>query len=111
MSKIEIEFYITANGKSPYVKWMDALTISIRAIIHKRIARLEAGSFGDAKAINGCRGLYELRIHEGPGYRVYFGKLKNVLVVLLCGGKKGTQSRDVEKARKYWDDYKENNED
>ena len=111
MKKIEIEFYTTANGKSPYVKWMDSLTISTRAIIHKRIARLEAGNFGDAKTLKGCRDLYELRIHEGPGYRIYFGKIKNILVVLLCGGKKGNQSQDIIKAKKYWEDYKENNEE
>jgi putative addiction module killer protein len=111
MKKIEIEFYVTENGKSPYVKWTESLTIAVRAMIHRRITRLETGNFGDAKLIKGSRRLYELRIHEGPGYRIYFGKCSNFLVVLLCGGKKGSQSQDIVKAKKYWQDYMENNEE
>lgn len=111
MKKIEIEFYVSANGKSPYVQWIDSLTTSARAIIHKRITRLEVGNFGDAKVIKGYRGLYELRIHEGPGYRIYFGKRGNILIVLLCGGKKNSQAQDIIKAKKYWDDYIENSEE
>jgi len=88
---------------------VQSLTTPVRAIVHKRITRLEAGNFGDAKLIKGSRKLYELRIHEGPGYRVYFGKCDNILVILLCGGKKGTQSQDISKAKKYWQDYMENN--
>ncbi|MBF5058634.1 type II toxin-antitoxin system RelE/ParE family toxin [Candidatus Neptunochlamydia vexilliferae] len=76
---------------------------------YKRIARLEVGNFGDAKAIKGCRGLYELRIHIGPGYRIYFGRQGNIMVILLSGGKKGTQRQDILKAGEYWQDYLENN--
>ena len=109
MKKIELEFYITAGGKTPYVKWISSLNTRTRAIIHRRIARLEAGNFGDIQSIKGSRGLCELRIHEGPGYRIYFGKQANIIVVLLCGGKKGTQSQDILKAKGYWQDYLENN--
>jgi len=106
-----IEFYVAANGRSPFVKWVSSLSLGTRAIIHRRITRLEAGNFGDAKSIKGARGLYELRIHEGPGYRIYLGKRADVLVVLLCGGKKGTQRQDIIKAKEYWQDYLENKRD
>jgi putative addiction module killer protein len=52
-------------------------------------------------------GVWELRFHFGSGYRVYYGKIGKVVVVLLCGGSKGTQGRDIEKARRYWRDYKD----
>ncbi len=85
------------------------LNSTTRAIIRRRITRLELGNFGDAKQIKGAKGLYELRIHEGPGYRVYYGKKGQVIVVLLTAGKKGTQAKDIEKAKQYWSDYLENN--
>lgn len=111
MKKINTEYYTTESGKAPSVKWIKSLGVSSRAIIHKRIARLEVGNFGDTKAIKGTTGLYEMRIHDGPGYRVYFGKRKKILVVLICGGKKGSQSRDILKAKTYWQDYIENTEE
>lgn len=55
--------------------------------------------------LRGAKGLYELRIHDGPGYRVYFGKMRGKLVILLCGGTKGTQKRDVDRAKRYWAAY------
>ena len=110
MEKIEIELYTSSSGKSPFTKWITSLGVATRAIMHRRIARIEAGNFGDSKLVKGTRGLHELRIHEGPGYRIYFGKRKNIVVVLLCGGKKGTQRQDIEKAKDYWQDYLENNE-
>lgn len=111
MEPVEIELYVTEAGKRPFDKWAKSLASQARAIIRRRLTRLELGNFGDAKSIKGARGLYELRIHEGPGYRVYFGKRRDVLVILLSGGKKGTQSLDISKAKKYWQDYLENNEE
>lgn len=111
MKQIEIELYTTNNQECPFEKWIRSLTTRTRAIIHKRMARLEAGNFGDAKRIKGTRGLYELRIHEGPGYRIYFGKKREVLVILLCGGKKGSQSQDILKAKQYWQDDTENHQE
>ena len=110
MKKIEIELYTTDTGKCPFEKWSDSLTIRVRAIIHKRITRLEVGHFGDAKSLKEFKGLYELRIHGGPGYRIYFGKKGNVIVILLYGGQKKTQSQDISKAKKYWQDYLKHNE-
>ncbi len=74
-------------------------------MIQTRIGRLRLGNFGDFKAVG--RGVYELRIHISPGYRIYFGRVENEIVLLLCGGTKGNQRKDILKAYGYFDDYKE----
>lgn len=76
--------------------WLGAMTdrTGARRIV-QRIARLEIGNFGDAKFFDG---IGELRIHHGPGYRVYFAKRGDVLVILLCGGDKSTQKKDINRA-------------
>ncbi|MCP5505376.1 MAG: type II toxin-antitoxin system RelE/ParE family toxin [Chlamydiales bacterium] len=109
MFRMEIEIYSTSSGKEPFTKWMTTLTSVTRAIVRKRLTRLELGNFGDVKLIKGVKGLYELRIHEGPGYRVYYGKKGKIVVVLLTAGKKNNQAKDIEKAKQYWSDYSENN--
>ena len=81
-----------------FSKWIrDLRDRSARITIAQRIERLEAGLPGDVKAVG--EGVSELRIHVGPGYRVYFQRRGNLLVILLCGGDKGSQSRDIEKAK------------
>ena len=74
-----------------------------RAKIRVRLNRIRLGNFGDCKSVGG--GVSELRIPHGPGYRVYFGRKDNMVVILLYGGDKKTQSRDIELAQTYWDDY------
>jgi putative addiction module killer protein len=69
--------------------------------------RLELGNFGDSKSIKGSSEIRELRIDHGPGYRIYFALEKLVVVVLFIGGNKNSQKRDIEKAKRYWIDYKE----
>lgn len=71
--------------------------MTARTRIARRVNRLANGNFGDAKAVGG--GVSELRFTVGPGYRVYFTKRGNLVVLLLCGGDKGSQSRDIEKAK------------
>ena len=68
------------------------------ARINDRIARLRQGDFGDARSVG--ERVLELRIHAGPGYRVYFTRRANTVIVLLCGGGKGSQRRDIERAKK-----------
>lgn len=104
---IEVCFLETSNGKCPYADWEKKLDKITRAAIRVRINRLRLGNFGDSKAIKGITGLYEIRLHLGPGYRLYFGKAKDSLVILLCGGSKGTQERDIQKAKEYWKLYKD----
>ncbi|MDE0426276.1 MAG: type II toxin-antitoxin system RelE/ParE family toxin [Candidatus Poribacteria bacterium] len=102
----EILHYITSSGSNPYQRWyMRIKDQKTQIAISNRISRLRSGNFGDFKRLN--KDLYELRIHYGPGYRVYFGVFQYDIVILLCGGTKGTQRRDIIRAQNYWDDFLE----
>jgi putative addiction module killer protein len=82
-----------------YQKWEHKLKDhKARAIIAARLFRLANGILGDVSPVG--QGISELRIHYGPGYRVYFQQYNNEIVILLCGGNKSTQSRDIEMAKK-----------
>ena len=102
--EISIEYYETDNENCPYLQWQGKLTQKVRDIVTVRLARVRLGNFGDCKAIEGKKGLFELRIHKSPGFRIYFGKKGKKVVILLCGGEKGGQKRDISRAKKYWDD-------
>ena len=102
----EVLIYTTPNGRSPYRQWYARIKDQKAQIaLSNRITRLRTGNFGDFKRLDA--GLYELRIHHGPGYRIYFGVFQNDLVILLCGGAKGTQQRDITRAKNYWNDFLE----
>ena len=101
MKLIKIIIYSTSNKKEPYSEWEDGLDQNTRAVIKKRLDRIRLGSFGDTKVITDGQGIWELRIDYGPGYRIYFGK-KGTTVLLLIGGNKVTQTRDISKAKRYW---------
>ena len=104
MDEIEIELYETATGKRPFEIWIKEIKeIHTRAKILTRLDRLKIGNFGDCKTLQ--EGVCELRIHYGPGIRIYYGKIGNKVILLLCGGDKGSQDRDIEKAREYLKDY------
>ena len=77
--------------------------MAARARIRARIGRLRLGNFGDSKRVGE---VFELRIHVGPGYRIYYGREGDAAVVLLCGGAKRSQARDIERADEYWRDYR-----
>ena len=73
--------------------------------IRGRLDRLEKGNFGDCESVGS--GVFELRLHFGQGYRIYFGEVANTIVLLLCGGDKSSQTQDIENAKTYWQEYKE----
>jgi putative addiction module killer protein len=105
MLEREIEVYQTEDGKKPFLKWLDSLKdVRARAKIRVGIDRISLGNLGNCKAIGS--GVSELKIDFGPGYRVYFGQIANRLVILLCGGVKSTQAKDIQKAKSYWEDYR-----
>ena len=102
---IEIVEYVTLAGKRPFSAWFDRLDPRAAAKVKKAIDRMEEGNFGDVKPVGG--GVSETRIAYGPGYRIYFGRDGQTLVVLLGGGTKARQSRDIMNAQSAWADYKQ----
>lgn len=103
-TQIELLEYLTESGQNPFRKWLEGLKDrQARAKIRVRLNRIRLGNFGDCKSVG--RGVSELRIPYGPGYRVYFGRKSNVVVILLFGGHKKTQSEDIALAQEYWADY------
>ncbi|MFZ1865886.1 MAG: type II toxin-antitoxin system RelE/ParE family toxin [Polyangiales bacterium] len=107
-SETEVVVYTTPDGRRPFDEWLLALRdVRARARIRARIARVREGNFGDAKPIGDD--LHELRVHYGPGYRIYFGRQGRAVVVLLCGGDKQTQPRDIARAKRYWRAHKDAN--
>ena len=104
----EIRIYASANKRKPFLSWLEGLSSSVRAIIRSRLNRIRAGNFGDAKSVGG--GVYELRIDFGAGYRIYYGLDGKHIVLLLTGGDKSSQVKDIKQAKIYWNDYQENKE-
>ncbi len=93
------------NGVVPFSEWFLSLTdIRARQKIISRLARVRAGNLGRVESVGG--GVRELKFDYGPGYRVYFGQGGPEMVLLLCGGDKGSQNDDIQKAKKYWEEYK-----
>ena len=96
--------FLERDGASPFGKWFDALDAIAAAKITTAVRRLELGNFSNVKGVGA--GVFEYRIDFGPGYRVYFGKDGDVLVILLGGGTKKRQDRDIATAQMRWKDYK-----
>jgi putative addiction module killer protein len=98
--------YQAANGKEPYTRWLDSLRDKKAvSIIDVRISRARLGNLGSHRSVG--HGVVELKINFGAGYRVYLGHHSDELVVLLCGGDKKTQGKDIANAHAYWAEYKE----
>lgn len=99
-----VQYYLTEDEVNVAGKWPRSLRDPIaKAKITKRISRLELGNFGDHKP---CReGVWEMRVDEGPGYRVYYAIAGKQIILLLCGGAKTTQDSDIENAIRYWEDW------
>ena len=103
--EIEIEIYETRAGKSPFLDWIEGLKEThTRAKTLTRLDRLKLGNFGDCKSIGG--GISELHIHYGPGIRIYYSKIGTKIILLLCGGEKGSQKKDIKNAQAFLVDYK-----
>ena len=100
----EIRRYRTAHGREPFTEWISGLRDrQAQARIQVRLERLELGNFGDCKPVGA--GVSELRIDCGPGYRVYFGRDGQTVVILLSGGDKRKQDTDIKKAVELWQEY------
>ena len=100
----EVREYLDSRGNSPYGKWFDRLNVAAAVKVATAIYRMEQGNFSNVKGVGA--GVYEYRIDFGPGYRVYFGKDGDLLVILLAGGTKKRQHVDIKTAKDHWQDYK-----
>lgn len=99
------KIYRTALGDSPFEDWFEGLRDAVAyAKILVRLERAERGNLGDHRSVGA--GVIELRIHHGPGYRVYIAQEGQGIIILLLAGDKTTQARDIQKAHEYWKDYK-----
>lgn len=107
MAKV-LKFYRTTWGKIPFLKWHSKLPIDTQTKIEQRINRLVFGeNLGDYKFIQG--GVCELRLHFGAGFRIYFAEYGETIILLLCGGDKSSQEKDIKNACQYWLDFKRRN--
>ena len=101
---IDVRIYRGRKSRAPFSEWLASLkdrrTV---AVIQARLNRIRLGNFGDSRPVG--EGVQELRIDFGPGYRIYFGRHGQSVVVLLCAGGKKTQQRDIQAAKDYWRDY------
>ena len=92
------------RGRSPFGRWFNDLNAGAAARVRTSLARMEAGNLSNVRGVG--RGVLESRINVGPGYRVYFGRDGDTLIVLLGGGTKARQQRDIERARELWQEYR-----
>ena len=100
----ELIYYQTVRGVVPFREWYSSLKdIDAQVAVRAKLVRIRRGLLGDCKPVG--EGVYELRIFIGPGYRVYLGLKERSLVILLCGGDKNRQDRDIQTAKFYWNDY------
>src|SRR5262245_1419315 len=99
-----IREYVDVAGRSPFGRWFNRLPAQAAAKVSVATAQMERGNLGDAKGVG--EGVFERRIHSGPGYRLYFGRDGEELVILLGGGSKKGQDDDIERAKECWRDYR-----
>ena len=101
---MEIREFIDINGRSPYARWFNRLDARAAAKVATALVRMEQSNLSNVKGVGA--GVFECRIDFGPGYRIYFGKDGDTLIILLGGGVKRRQQQDIETARMLWREYK-----
>ena len=102
---MELLRYQRDDGREPLTEWLGGLRDKVaQARMRVRLRQVEAGNLGDCEPVG--EEVVELRVHVGAGYRVYCGRRSNTVVVLLCGGDKGSQTADIKRAKEYWADWK-----
>lgn len=100
-----VDYYVAETGRKPFKEWLDGLKdIAARQKVRIRLDRVRLGNLGKNRSVG--EGVYELKIDYGPGYRVYYAVEKITIVLLLMGGDKSSQHKDIVLARKYRLDYK-----
>lgn len=99
--------YVDPNGNTPIQDWLKDIDTMVSSRIRARLRRVELGNFGDMKHVGS--GVNEFRFNFGSGYRVYFARYGEIIVLLLCAGDKSSQTQDIELAQNYWADFKRRN--
>lgn len=102
-SAYEILIYETASGNEPFNDWLDSLDNSVKGKVIARVDRLKKGLFGNAKALKD--GLYELKF-KNPAFRIYYAIVGKQVILLVSGGDKNQQSKDIKEAKEYLEDYR-----
>ena len=100
---IELREYLDHRGRSPFATWFNRLDGSAALRVRVALERMQAGYLYSVKGVGG--GVLEYRMHTGPGYRIYFGRDGDTLVILLGGGTKRRQSADIAAAQNRWASY------
>ena len=101
---LHVREYIDAAGRSPFTKWLRALNVQAAAKVTTALERIVEGNLSNVKAVGG--GVLEYKVDFGPGYRIYFGRDGERLVILLAGGVKKRQQEDIRRAKTNWEDYR-----
>ncbi len=104
MAEIDIREFLNESGASPFARWFDGLNAVAAARVTIALTRLGLGNFSNVEGVGG--GVYELKIHFGPGYRLYFGKDGERLVILVGGSAKKRQEAAIRAAKAAWNEYK-----
>lgn len=104
-----LQIYVDRNKNSAFDAWLRQLDKKVVARIEARISRFKLGNFGDHKKIKSAPGLWEARFTFGKGYRLYFGKEAGRIVLLLAGGDKSSQEKDIKVAHGYLEDWRNQN--
>ena len=105
---MRVKIYQTETGKEPYWEWYKSIRNKDKVTarrVRNRLRRIEQGNFGNNRSLG--KGLYELKFSFGQGYRIYVGRRADKIIVLLSGGAKRTQNKDIEQAKQHWEDYKQ----
>jgi putative addiction module killer protein len=102
---VEIRYYVAADSREPFAEWFGDLDPVASAKIARALVRMGQGNFSNVKSVG--EGVLEYKIDFGPGYRIYFGRDGDSIVILLTGGTKKRQQRDVDTAQVYWRTYKQ----
>ena len=104
MQVIEILEFVDASGRSPFARWFEGLNAVAAARVTIWLTRLSQGNFSNVEGVGA--GVYELKLDFGPGYRVYFGKDGERIVILLGGSAKKRQSAAITAAQSAWAEYR-----
>lgn len=103
---MKILIYAKENGKEPLIEWMNKLDRKLKIQVQNKIVKLEKGNYSDCTILKGADGIKEARVRAASGLRIYFAEEDNVIIILLAGGDKDTQKKDIKLAKEYWKDYK-----